>query len=192
MKKHVAVLILGLLFLLSAASIFAEDDTSVQEFPFTGKAKVDNVNIRAGADKNFDVLSKLNSDDILSVVGKSYDWYKVVLPESAHCYVAKNYIEKDESGKYTCKVSNLNIRSKPNAGASILGQANKGDIVAVVADDADGWYEILPPEGAYGWVYSSLLEKVIIEQKSQVEPEEESKPEIKKKAPKRKKGFLWW
>ena len=165
-------------------SCFAADEQVI--FPFTGKAKVDNVNLRAGADKNFEVLSILNSDDTLMVLGRSYDWYKVELPQSAHCYVAKEYIEKRDTGEYASKADSLNVRSRPGVDSSILGQINRGDVVSVVGEDRDGWYEILPVKNTYGWVYFGLINKVTMQ------PAAEELPQPKPAKPQKKRGFLWW
>lgn len=160
------------------------------KFPFVGKPTRDDVNIRAGYDQNFEILTKANGDDTLFVIEQSYGWYKVKLPNSAHCYVAKDFIEKNDK-EAASKVSNLNVRARPNKESSIIGRLKKGDAVTVLAETEDGWYEILPPEGSYGWVRSDFLEPQPCSTpgvEHGPKPVRENKPVEKPK----KKRFLWW
>jgi len=167
--------VLGILFILVAVSALAEEAT--QKFPFVGKISQDNVNIRAGNNQNFEILSKLNSGNFALVTEESFGWYKVRLPQSAHCYVSKDFIEKNESGSIS-KAGNLNLRARPNKESSSIGQIKKGDIVSIVGEDIEGWYEILPPQGCYGWVKADFVSYY---SNDVVKWEEENKPKDSKK-----------
>lgn len=140
--------------LLISSVAFAEETT--QKFPFVGKVNQDNVNIRAGNNENFEILSKLNSGNLVLVAEESFGWYRIRLPQFAHCYVSKNFIEKKENEAIS-KANNLNLRARPNKESSALGQVKKGDVVNIVGEDAEGWYEILPPQGCYGWVKTNFV-----------------------------------
>ena len=134
---------------------FAEETT--QKFPFIGKVNADNVNIRAGANQNFEILAKANSGDLLYVAEEAYGWYKVRLPKSAHCYIARDFVEKKDNN-WVSKTGSLNLRARPNKESSVIGQIKKGDKIFVASEDADGWLEILPPQGVYGWIKKDLVE----------------------------------
>jgi uncharacterized protein YgiM (DUF1202 family) len=153
MKK--IIFLLAAFLILSAAVSFAEEGP--HGFPFIGKVKDDNVNIRAGANQNFEILAKANSGDFLYVSEEAYGWYKVRLPKSAHCYVAKDFIEKKDDAAVS-KTGSLNLRAKPNRESSVVGQVHKGDKVRIVSEDIDGWYEIFPTENSFGWVRADLIE----------------------------------
>jgi|GEM_PF-833033 len=137
----------------SCAISFADEQHG---FPFIGKVKDDNVNIRAGASQNFEILAKANTDDLLYVSELAYGWYKIRLPKSAHCYVAKDFIEK-KSDAAVSRAAGLNLRAKPNKESSIVGQLKKGDKITIASEDLEGWYEILPTESSFGWVRADLL-----------------------------------
>jgi len=141
--------------LLISSVVFA-DEQAVQKFPFLGKISQENVNIRAGASQNFEILAKANAGDLIPVIEESYGWYKVRLPLSAHCYVAKDFVEKKD-GQSLSKANNLNLRARPNKESSIISQLKKGDAVFIAAEDIDGWYEIFPPKDSYGWVKADFI-----------------------------------
>ena len=147
------------IFLITAlvASAFADEGAAAQKFPFVGKVTQDSVNIRAGNNQNFEILSKLNSGNLALVAEESFGWYKIKLPQSAHCYVSRDFIEK-KGNEAVSKASNLNLRARPDKESSILGQIKKCGVVNIAGEDAEGWYEILPPEGCYGWVKADFVE----------------------------------
>lgn len=189
---------IGILFILSVAGALASNDEQPKP-PFIGKIKIDNVNIRAGGDQNFEILAKVNSDDLVKVTEESYGWYKIKLPQSAACYAAVDFIEKNQTGGVS-KASNLNIRAKPNREASIIGQLKKGDAVLIINEGADGWYQIKPPENCFGWVRMDLVEyySSIEDKAAQGEAIAKDKPkyppqsvQTKDKPKKQKKGWLW-
>lgn len=174
MKNYVFVM--TTCFILFSAAVFAEDAAPQPKPPFLGQLNTDNVNIRAGANQNFEILAKANSDDLVLVIDEGYGWYKVSLPKTAACYVYKDFIEKNDTVGIS-KVSNLNLRARPNQHSSIIGQLAKGDAVTLLDETADGWYQIEPPPASYGYVRSDLVGKETTESK---------------KSEKQKRGFLWW
>lgn len=157
--------------------------------PFTGQAKADNVNVRAGGSQNFEILCKVNKDDLLFVLDEADGWYKITLPESAACYVWKDFIEINAKGGFS-KVSNLNLRARPNTQSSVMGQLAKGDAVTILNEDVQGWYQISPPENSYGWVHAALIAPQPAKKETaakESKPKKESEPEKPKK-----RRFLWW
>ncbi len=157
----------ALLIFLAAlpVTVFAVDENQQQEQaaaseqqkpPFVGQVKSDSVNIRAGGNQNFEVLAKANSNDLISVIDESFGWYKVLLPKTAYCYVSKDFIEKNGSTGIS-KVSNLNLRARPDAQSSIIGQLAKGDSAIITEETKDGWYQIVSPANCYGWIYADFI-----------------------------------
>ena len=73
-----------------------------------GKAKGDNVNLRAGAGTNYTILGQVNEPDTVEVVDKIDDWYMVKPPQSAAAWVNADFVarystlekyEKEEESK---------------------------------------------------------------------------------------------
>ena len=152
-KKLLAGTTLIWMFFLVTA--FAAEKT--QKFPFIGRAKTDNVNIRAGGNQNFEILSKINNEDLIYVNRKIYGWYEVGLPKTAACYVYKKFIEKNGQS-WISGVNGLNLRARPNTESSVIGQLQKGEIVIVLNEDSPEWQRIAPPENCYGWIRADLIE----------------------------------
>ena len=48
-----------------------------EHFPFLAQVSKESVNIRAGANTNFEKLDKLNLGAEIVVLGKTFTWYKV-------------------------------------------------------------------------------------------------------------------
>jgi uncharacterized protein YraI len=162
----IILLIVGILFLGGAEQTQTSEDKG---FPFTGIISANNVNVRAGASLNFEILCQLNKGDKVIVQGESYKWYKIKLPREARCFISKDYVysspstsgvgESRKGGVYQGIVSadNVNIRAGRGTHYSILGQLNSGDLVTIL-EEYKGWFRIEPPRGLVGWVHSDFVE----------------------------------
>ncbi len=141
------------LFMLAVASVPAWGQ---QEFPFTGRVVASEVNIRAGQSKNFEELTELQQGEEIIVVGKSFSWYKILLPDHAQNYVFAKFVEPlgDDIGMVTA--TNLNIRARPDVQSSVIGRLAKGTFVRLRAE-ADDWYQIEPVDQSFGWVHEDLI-----------------------------------
>ncbi len=148
MFKRLALICLSLL-------LFCGFLLAKEECPFLGLVTNDNINVRAGANINFEVLCKLTANEKVVVVGKNYNWYKIILPKDAACYVNEKYVLIEESqGLITG--NRINIRAKPNENSSILGQVNKGGKIKILKKVGE-WYSIEPLENCFGWVHEKFL-----------------------------------
>lgn len=126
-----------------------------EEYPYLGLIIRDDINVRAGASVSSETLCKLAKNEKVSVVGKSYDWYKIILPKEASCYINEKYAVVEDS--LGLVVGNrVNIRTKPGENYSIVGRANKGEKVKILKKDGD-WYSIEPTESCFGWVHSKFI-----------------------------------
>lgn len=127
-----------------------------EHFPSLGKISHGPVNVRTGANTNFEIVSKLAQGDQVVLLGKSYEWYKIQLPDAANAYIRADYIKEigDHGGEIIG--SKVNVRCKPDSNASIFGQLVKGDIVKLVVK-ANDWWQIQPPSNSVAWVHSSFV-----------------------------------
>ena len=140
------------IFLLLLASLNAWGE---EKSPFLGTITTDKVNVRAGQHVNFEVLMRLNSGYEVVVVGKSYDWYQIKLPEDADSFVSEKYlVVKDGIG--VIGANQVNVRAAPTERASVIGQLNKG-VRVFVKEYVSGWYKIKPVEGVHGWVLTKFV-----------------------------------
>lgn len=162
-----------LTFLLIFVICLVRNSYSIEEkFPYTGMITTDAVNIRSGANPNFEILCKLSKGSFITIVGKSFNWYKIKLPKEAHCYVNSDYIELKDSTTGIIKADRVNIRARGGQNYNILAQLNKGDRVNII-EKIDDWYKIEPTENCFGWVHTDFVKYF-----SRME---EVKPAIKKK-----------
>jgi len=137
--------------MLAMAGISKADE----QFPFLGEVSRGPVNVRAGANINFEVVDKLSQGAEVVVLGKSYEWYKVQLPSTASGFIRADYIKA--SGKTGVVSGNkVNIRAKADSESAILGQVHKGEQVKLIAQ-ANGWWKLEPPAQATGWVHQDFL-----------------------------------
>jgi SH3-like domain-containing protein len=121
------------------------------------RVKVQELYLRAGPNRNFEVLKKLKKGDILEFVEEKYGWTRVVLPEDVPLYIYRQMVAV--SGNRAIVVKNrVNVRARPNLNSTVVGQVNKGNILTVIGMEAD-WIKIRPPSGFTGWVKSEYVEK---------------------------------
>lgn len=127
-----------------------------EHFPFLAQVNKESVNVRAGANANFEVLAKLKHSAEVVVLGKNFDWYKVQLPTTAKAYIRADYLKLHEDSFGELIGDKVNIRARANSDSSSLGQLKKGDYVKVIRQ-ISGWWQIEPPAQAVGWIHEDLL-----------------------------------
>ncbi|MBP9853473.1 MAG: SH3 domain-containing protein [Candidatus Omnitrophica bacterium] len=143
---------LVLFFILVSSNVIAQ-----QNFPFLAKIKEKSVHIRAGQNKSFESLGRVNQDEQVVVVDKSYSWYKIRLPQQANSFISSEFVKiiNGEVGEIT--TNRVNIRAGAGVNFTVLGQLNKGDQV-IILEQPKGWYKIQPIKDSYGWIAEDLVE----------------------------------
>lgn len=145
MKKNLlfyAIIVVG----FSLSFCFAQEENS-----FIGIVNTGDVNVRAGANINFEIITKLNRDELVEVLDKTFNWYKIKLPKDLSCFVGKDYVVSDDQNSGRITANSVNLRTRPNINSTILGQLNKDDKVIILGKKND-WYEIVMPQICFGWV----------------------------------------
>ena len=127
-----------------------------EHFPFLAQVSKQSVNIRAGANTNFEKLDKVSQGVEIIVLGKSFDWYKVQLPRSAKAYIRADYLTVGENLIAEVIGDKVNIRAAANSDATSLGMIKKGEPVKVITQ-INGWCQVEPPAEAAGWVRQDFL-----------------------------------
>lgn len=140
-----------------------------EHFPFLAQVDKESVNVRAGANTNFEIIDKLKKGDKIVVLGKNFQWYKVQLPPTAKAYIRADYLKLSKDSMAELTGDKVNIRARANSNSSSLGQLKKGDIVKVIQqipanpakgetkDEVNGWWCIEPPVQAVGWIREDFL-----------------------------------
>ncbi|MEW5895249.1 MAG: SH3 domain-containing protein [Candidatus Omnitrophota bacterium] len=118
---------------------------------------MEKANIRAGQDESFETLGVFKKGDKVTVVEKSFSWYRVKLPENVKCYVNRKLVNFLRDGIGEINGNHVNIRARKDLNSSVIGQLNKLTKVQLL-ETLDDWYAISPVEGTYGWVYVDFVD----------------------------------
>lgn len=137
-------------FLLWGGWLFAQD------FPFVGQVTKEGVNIRSGANINFETLYQARKNDKVIVKVKVYNWYKIMLPKDVRCFISAKYVKSVEPISGVVTADRVNIRVKPGEKYTIIGQAKQGTVLRILGQE-DGWYAISPLENCYGWIHENFV-----------------------------------
>ena len=129
---------------------------AAEEPPFTGVVNVNDANLRAGANPNYEVVTQVRKGDVLYVAGKWMQWLKVRCPEGTLLWASAEFIQ---NGRVLA--NKLNVRSGPDLKFNVICQLAQDDLVTVAKTSADGkWAGIVPPENAYLCIHEDLVDKI--------------------------------
>lgn len=119
-------------------SIFTLLGTAVA-FADVGQAAGTNVNVRAEASSDAEVLGRIDKGSEYTVLEKSGGWVAISYQDGTG-YVSADYFEVTEA-RGTIDGSDINIRKKATTSADSLGKLSDGDSVTVTGRN-DEWYRI--------------------------------------------------
>ncbi|MGF7186488.1 N-acetylmuramoyl-L-alanine amidase [Desulfitispora alkaliphila] len=168
---------------------------------FAGKGTVTGsyVNIRSGPGIDNKQISRVHRGQILELVGKSEDWYQVVLANSQKGWIAGWLVElieenesseqettKEETAKEEVQsgednktryavitASAVNVRQGPDISYQRIGRVVRGDELAIVGTE-DDWIKVqLDDNGASGWIAGWLANEIEKEIPKNDEPKED-------------------
>lgn len=125
--------------------------------PFVGKVTGSQVNVRAGANPNFEIVHRVQRGESLIVVGQTSDWYAVELPPEASCFVAAKFVTREDADAGSVTGANVNLRGGPATKYNALGKIFAGERVRIL-EERDGWLRIVPPASARGWIARSYVQ----------------------------------
>ncbi len=150
-----------------------------EHFPFLAQVSKESVNIRSGANTNFEKLDKLSKGAEVIVLGKAFDWYKVQLPSTTKAFVRADYVKINQNSNGQILGDKVHIRAAPNSESTSLGIIKQGEPVKTVAQ-VNGWWQIEPPTQAVGWIRQDFLslKSTKIETKTPVEHKENKAPAV--------------
>ena len=127
-----------------------------EQFPFLAQVSKESVNIRAGANTNFEVIDKLKLGSQIVVLSKSYDWYKIQLPISSKAFIRADYLLIRSHSVAELLGDKVNIRASANSDSSSLGRLKKGELVKLVKQTNE-WWQIEPPLETFGWIREDFI-----------------------------------
>lgn len=132
-----------------------------------GKVTGNYVNVRTEGSLSGSVITQLNQNEVVTVLGKQGGWYKVRLSDGREGWVFGEYLLIRSSNEASRgDVANIsvgvvtgnyvNVRSEGSLSGKVLAQLNKGTKVEVL-DRQNGWYKVKLSDGQEGWIYGEYL-----------------------------------
>lgn len=163
----------------TTAPVAGTEEVPNARFSFVGVVTGNNVNVRCGAADSYYPTMQLAKGERVVVVGHKFDWLKIVPPKGSFSYIAKSMVQAEPGGK-TAVVTHNDVSVKAG---SLLNQLkvqqqmklNNGDKVSIIGE-AEEYYKISPPEGAYLFISKRFVEPVRQATPGETVPPVESAP----------------
>ncbi|MFS8563750.1 MAG: SH3 domain-containing protein [Rhabdochlamydiaceae bacterium] len=123
---------------------------------FTGKVKARKVRVRVSPDLESRVITELNKNDLLVVVGEKGDFYAVEAPKGMKAYVFRSFVLDG-----VVEGNRVNVRLDASLDSPVIGHLNSGDRVdPVLCATNSKWYEITPPADTRFYVAKEYVDYV--------------------------------
>lgn len=132
-------------------------------YSFVGTVNGSGVNVRSGPAESYYPTAQLNKGDRVVVVGSKFDWLKIVPPKGSFSYISKKFV-RQEAGSTVGVVTGTNVRVIAGSTMNQLKvqeqmKLSTDDKVTIIGD-AEEFFKINPPEGAYLWVHKKFVDPV--------------------------------
>lgn len=135
--------------------------------------KNENLNIRNGPGKNYDVVGAIKPGTEVRIIGESENGYLPINYKGSLAFIAAAYMERIEEGSTESSgvskeatagniyitSTNLNIRTQPGNNGTVIETLSKGEEVIVVGELENGYYPI-SYNGKTGYAYAKYLNPV--------------------------------
>ncbi|HHV98864.1 MAG TPA: SH3 domain-containing protein [Clostridiaceae bacterium] len=137
-------------FLVFSAGVFAEGERS-------GVVTGNGVNVREAPDLSAAVLTQLNKNDKVKVIGESNGWYNITYGNITG-WMHSDYVTiKDEAiATGVINANAVNIRTEPDLSSDIITRLDNG-VKLDVYERTSEWYRVKLSDGTFGWVYKTYL-----------------------------------
>lgn len=149
------LIIIGMCTLLLTSVVALANENKVTVLATT-------LNVRYGPGLSHEILTQVQEEQELQILGEENEWYKVRLDTEQIGWVASWLVENEEvsldnqlSGRVTA--SEVNVRQFASASSSIIGTVRQGDEFPILYREND-WVQILFNQQV-AWIHSDLLEE---------------------------------
>lgn len=151
------------LFILFVISLFILLLTSIVALANENKVTVlaDTLNVRYGPGLSHEIITQVQADDELAVLGEENEWYKVRLQSNTIGWVASWLVENEEvsidsqvNGHITG--SEVNVRQFSTTDSAVLGTVYRDEEYQILYREND-WVQILY-QNRVAWIHSDYIE----------------------------------
>ncbi len=135
------------------------EDVDNSKFHAVGIVNANSVYVRSGPSDNDYPVLKLDKDAQLTVVGRRFEWLKVLPPSGTYCLVAKAYVEKHGDGSQGTVTNTLYVRIGTTLNAMKTKVAMKlepGEEVRILGEQEE-YFKIVPPQGVFLYVNMTFV-----------------------------------
>ncbi len=134
----------------------SKEADSFKNYPaFTGKVLGNGVRLRLNADVESQIISELDMNDLLVVVGEKSDFYAVQAPSGMNVYIFRSFVLDN-----VVEGNKVNIRLNPDLNSPIVGYMASGDRVnGKISGKNHKWLEFSPPQNVHFFVAKEYIEK---------------------------------
>ncbi len=127
------------------------------EAPYAGTVSGEGVNLRAGPGTSYEALARLAPGERVLVVGETFGWLRVrAVDRRLRVYVHKELVAPKGGGALAVERDRVNLRARPALDATVVGQADRGDLLRLV-EDAGEWAAVEPPASVAFYVHGELI-----------------------------------
>lgn len=145
------------------AGVAGTEEVPNAPYSFVGSVNGSGVNVRSGPAESYYPTAQLNKGDRVVVVGSKFDWLKIVPPKGSFSYISKKFVTQ-EPGSSIGVVTGTNVRVLAGSTLNQLKvqeqlKLNTDDKVTIIGD-AEEFFKIASPEGAYLYVHKKFVDPV--------------------------------
>lgn len=154
-KAFIAFFVVLISLTFGAMVALANENTVVVE--------ADVMNVRYGPGLSHDVMTQVEENDRLFLLGEENKWYKVRLGDDQVGWVASWLVDSNEitqEDQQFARVTgeSVNIRRFSNTDSDILGTVYRDTELQVLYQDS-GWYQVLYM-GQVAWIHGDYIEMI--------------------------------
>lgn len=115
------------------------------------------LNVRETPSTSAQILTKLYSDEQVSVIDSGDGWYKISVNDITG-WVKADYLSVTDASAAVATITgdNVNLRSEGGTYADIISRMSYGTTVSVITQSGD-WYNVSLADGTTGWVYKNYI-----------------------------------
>jgi len=137
-------------FMAFSAGAFAEGERS-------GIVTGNGVNVREAPDLSAKVLTQLNKNDSIKIIGESNGWYNIAYNDITG-WMHGDYVSIKDGviASGVINANSVNIRTKPDLSSDVITRLDNGTKLDVYERTSE-WYRVKLSDGTFGWVYKTYL-----------------------------------
>ncbi|WDV45705.1 NlpC/P60 family protein [Clostridiaceae bacterium M8S5] len=122
-----------------------------------GLITADILNVREKPSLTANILSKKHENNLVIIVEKQEDWYKILLENSTNAFLHSDYVQLISLyPMWSISEGTVNLRSSFSTDSDVVTKLNKGKSVFVL-DRKDDWFKISTGDNIVGWVKTDLI-----------------------------------